>query len=53
VAGGAGPWALGTFFPGCVFALLRARTGSIVAAVALHAGCNIFAAAIMQTFDGF
>jgi membrane protease YdiL (CAAX protease family) len=53
VAGGAGLSALGTFFPGCVFALLRARTGSIVAAVALHAGCNIFAAAIMQTFDGF
>ena len=53
VVGGAGPLALGTFFPGCVFALLRARAGSILGAVALHAGCNVFAAAIMQTFDGF
>ena len=53
VVGGAGPLALGTFLPGCVFALLRNRAGSICAAVTLHASCNLFAAATLQTFDGF
>lgn len=51
VVGGAGFGGLGTFFPGLLFALLRNRRGSIAAACGLHASCNIFAAAILQTFD--
>ncbi len=44
------PWRLGTFFPGLLFGWLRERTGSIAAAVWLHAASNIFIATLEASF---
>jgi CAAX protease family protein len=46
------PWRLGTFFPGLLFGWLRARTGSIAAAVVLHAVSNVFIATLEASFYG-
>jgi uncharacterized protein len=44
------PARLSVFFPSLVFGWLRARTGGIGAAVAFHAGCNIFSAFLTDAY---
>ncbi len=46
------PWRLGTFFPGLLFGWLRARTGSVTAAVVAHALSNLFMATLERSFYG-
>jgi len=46
------PWRLGTFFPGLLFGWLRERTGSIAAAVVVHALSNLFIATLERSFYG-
>ena len=36
------PWRLATFFPGLLFAWLRARTGTVIGASACHWLCNVW-----------
>ena len=43
---------LGTFFPGLVFGWLRARTGTVAAAVFFHALCNIWAQVLHYGYFG-
>lgn len=51
VVGGAGVASLATLFPSLLFAVMRNHSGSIAGPAALHLGCNVGAAAFMQTFD--
>ena len=44
------PTRLGPFFPGLVFGWLRAKTGTIVAAVGYHAFCNVLADALLDSY---
>jgi membrane protease YdiL (CAAX protease family) len=44
------PDRLAVFFPALVFGWLRARTGSIGAAVAFHAACNLFASWLAASY---
>lgn len=40
----------GPFFPGLVFGLLRARTGTIVGSIAFHAYCNILGEVLWASY---
>ena len=44
------PWRLATFFPGLLFGWVRARTGSIVAPVVVHALSNVFIRTLELSF---
>ncbi len=44
------PDRLAVFFPALVFGWVRARTGSIGAAVVFHAACNLFAAYLARSY---
>jgi uncharacterized protein len=44
------PWRLATFFPGLLFGWLRARTGSVVAAVVAHALSNLLLQTLERSF---
>jgi membrane protease YdiL (CAAX protease family) len=44
------PDRLGPFFPALVFGLLRARTGTIVAAVGFHAYCNVLGEVLWASY---
>lgn len=41
---------LGPFFPGLVFGLLRARTGTVIGAVGYHAFCNILSDVLWTSY---
>lgn len=41
---------LGPFFPGLLFGFLRARTGSVVGAVAYHAFCNVLSVVLFASY---
>ena len=41
---------LAVFFPSLVFGWLRARTGGVGASIVFHASCNLFSAALLQTY---
>ncbi|MBK8013630.1 MAG: CPBP family intramembrane metalloprotease [Deltaproteobacteria bacterium] len=41
---------LGPFFPGLLFGLLRARTGTIVGAVGYHAFCNVLSVVLFACY---
>jgi membrane protease YdiL (CAAX protease family) len=44
------PWRLATFFPGLLFGWLRARTGSVVAPVLVHALSNFLLLTLERSF---
>lgn len=44
------PRRLATFFPGLLFGWLRSATGSIAAAVVVHAGANILIDLLQKAF---
>lgn len=44
------PWRLATFFPGLLFGWLRARTGSVVAPVVVHALSNLLILTLERSF---
>ena len=44
------PARLAVFFPSLLFGWMRARTGSIGSAVALHAACNLFASYLTSSY---
>ena len=44
------PTRLAVFFPSLLFGWMRARTGSIGSAVALHAACNLFASYLTRSY---
>jgi membrane protease YdiL (CAAX protease family) len=43
-------WRLGTFFPGLLFGWVRARSGSLVAPIIVHALSNVFLAVLEASF---
>ena len=43
---------LAVFFPGLVFGILRARTGSILAGTLFHAACNLYIETLNRSFFG-
>ena len=45
------PLRMAPFFPGLLFGLLRARTGTIVAATAYHAACNALADLMFASYS--
>ncbi len=45
------PARLATFFPGLVFGWMRARTGSVLSAIAYHAFCNVLAAWLINSYQ--
>lgn len=46
------PWRLGTFFPGLLFGWLRARSGTILPGVIVHASSNVFMKILEASFFG-
>jgi membrane protease YdiL (CAAX protease family) len=44
------PWRLGTFFPGLLFGWVRARTGSVVAPIVVHALSNLLVRTLEVSF---
>ena len=44
---------LAVFFPALLFGWLRERTGTVVGACLLHAGCNLYELTLRTSFFGF
>jgi membrane protease YdiL (CAAX protease family) len=44
------PWRLATFFPGLLFGWVRARTGSVIAPIVVHALSNLFVRTLELSF---